>query len=244
MNHHPETALHPKIMRKLTILLTALLLAVPTSAVLAKKSKAKNAKAEAKAQKAEIKAWKKRKKHMDPLQFKEIVEENMRLKARGKQLETEITTYQEKVKSYEEEVQKTVKLEENTTKLEAEVKQLRGLLAKQRTHNMEEGEYYEYEEDLETDEALHDAEGQPLAAAPGQGNSSTKPRRKRRTVQGLLFKVQVGAFEGPEGYWKADKLKEELRKQGRKTWIVVFKDGKRIPLKAALKGILKKKPQK
>ncbi|MEL6152576.1 MAG: hypothetical protein AAFQ78_00965, partial [Bacteroidota bacterium] len=200
---------------------------------------------EAKAQKAEIKAWKKRKKHMEPLQFKEIVEENMRLKARGKQLETEITTYQEKVKSYEEEVQKTVKLEEDTTKLEAEVKQLRGLLAKKSTHNVEEGEYYEYEEDLETDEALHDAKGgQALATASGKGNSSTKPRRKRRTVQGLIFKVQVGVFEGPEGYWKADKLKEELRQQGKKTWIVVFKDGKRIPLKAALKGILKKKPQK
>ena len=39
-------------------------------------------------------------------------------------------------------------------------------------------------------------------------------------------------------YWKANKFKKELRAMGLKdAWIVVFKDGKRVPIKAVLKEI-------
>lgn len=43
-------------------------------------------------------------------------------------------------------------------------------------------------------------------------------------------------------YWKANKFKKELRAMGLKdAWIVAYKDGKRVPLKAVLKEVLNKK---
>ncbi|XWN34758.1 MAG: hypothetical protein ROO73_04090 [Roseivirga sp.] len=79
-------------MRKTTIVLTILLCTAAFSTALAKKSpkKQKN-----KAEMAEIKEWKKRKDAMEPLQLKDLIEENHRLKARNVKLEEEVKVTKE-----------------------------------------------------------------------------------------------------------------------------------------------------
>ena len=84
---------------------------------------------------------------------------------------------------------------------------------------------------------------------------------------GVVFKVQVGAFEKKDlssffdnnpmfsgeteegmqkitlgffrDYWEADTFKKHLREMGVKdAWIVPFKDGVRVPIKDVLEGVI------
>ena len=87
------------------------------------------------------------------------------------------------------------------------------------------------------------------------------------SMDGLLFKVQVGAYKGIDlrkyfdnyknfsgevgddgvlkytlgvftDYWEADQFKKYLREMGVKdAWVVSYKDGARIPIKDALEGV-------
>jgi len=51
-----------------------------------------------------------------------------------------------------------------------------------------------------------------------------------------LQKISVGFFRD---YWEADTLKKYLREMGVKdAWIVPFKDGKRVPIKDVLEGVI------
>lgn len=89
-----------------------------------------------------------------------------------------------------------------------------------------------------------------------------------RIAKGVVFKVQIGAFkkidlskynansenfESDEiengthrytlgnfsDYWEADRFKKNLRRMGVKdAWIVPFKDGKRVPMKDVLEGVI------
>lgn len=87
------------------------------------------------------------------------------------------------------------------------------------------------------------------------------------SMDGVIFKVQIGAFtkkdlskffdsnpmfsgEDENGmqkitlgmfrdYWEADTFKKYLREMGVKdAWIVPFKDGKRVPIKDVLEGVI------
>ena len=87
------------------------------------------------------------------------------------------------------------------------------------------------------------------------------------SMDGVVFKVQIGAFEkkdmskffdnnpmfsgqDEEGmqkitigffrdYWEADTFKKYIREMGVKdAWIVPFKDGKRVPIKDVLEGVI------
>src|SRR3569832_1910759 len=69
-------------MKKLSLVLYTLLFFVVGNASFAKKKQ----KTELKKQKAELKAWKKRKAAIKPLQLKELVEENHRLKSQNQEL--------------------------------------------------------------------------------------------------------------------------------------------------------------
>lgn len=97
--------------------------------------------------------------------------------------------------------------------------------------------------------------------------SAVVPVNETRTAQGVVFKVQIGAYknmdlkqyesaggdfaaEDSEGiqkftlgsfgdYWEADTFKKYLRKMGVKdAWIVPYKDGVRVPIKDVLEGIV------
>ena len=87
------------------------------------------------------------------------------------------------------------------------------------------------------------------------------------SMDGVVFKVQIGAFQKKDmskffdnnpmfsgqdedgmqkitvgffrDYWEADTFKKYLREMGVKdAWIVPFKDGKRVPIKDVLEGVI------
>ena len=102
-----------------------------------------------------------------------------------------------------------------------------------------------------------------LNSKPAAGSPEPAPM----SMDGVIFKVQVGAFEkkdlskffennpmfsgeSEEGlqkitlgffrdYWEADTFKKHLREMGVKdAWIVPYKDGNRVPIKDVLEGVI------
>ena len=96
---------------------------------------------------------------------------------------------------------------------------------------------------------------------------ASTPQVSPMSSDGVVFKVQVGAFEKKDlsaffdnnpmfsgeteegmqkitlgffrDYWEADTFKKHLREMGVKdAWIVPFKDGVRVPIKDVLEGVI------
>lgn len=95
-----------------------------------------------------------------------------------------------------------------------------------------------------------------------------EPRNRNRVTQGVMFRVQIGAFRKKDlskyfdnhpnfageisedgtqritlgefrDYWEADVFKKYLREMGvRDAWIVPYKDGERVSLKDVLEGVI------
>jgi len=231
----------------------------------AKKSP-KTAKEEAKKLKAEIKAWQKRKKDMQPLQLKDLVEENHRLKTQNRRLTTHVQELELSIKTNEEQLKTTEERTAQFNKLQNELDTLKKVA-------------------LATDGAPRDLEDLPadsytVDTATGQvfinGILDDRYGVDRETgkpfIKGIIFKVQISADkdldlsdvlvddsqhknleqEKAEGlnkytighfrnYWEADKLKKGLRSMGvRWAWIVPYKDGKRVLLKEVLSTVIGK----
>ena len=108
-----------------------------------------------------------------------------------------------------------------------------------------------------------------MAAKDALGNQTPRPVESKSPISmdGVVFKVQIGAFEKKDmskffdnnpmfsgqsedgmqkitigffrDYWEADTFKKYLREMGVKdAWIVPFKDGKRVPIKDVLEGVI------
>jgi hypothetical protein len=228
-----------KTMKNLSIILMALMFATIGGSVLAKKRQ----KTEVQKKKTEIKTWKKRKATMQPLQFKELIEENRRLKANNSELSEEIKVSKEAL--------------ENLIKLKT---RLEPRSSEQRIHE---------ETRSQADAYGYWAQGPDGFSR----RDWAIDQDGKFYIKGLLFKVQIGAYtkrdlgktiesekpqevfeqEQSEGvnmytlrrfrdYWQANQFKQELRAMGLKdAWIVAFKDGKRVPLKDVLQDIIKEK---
>ena len=222
-------------MKKFTIILMALLFAtVGNYPVLAKKRQ----KTELQQQKAEIKAWKKRKSAMKPLQLKDLVEENHRLKDQNQKLveeakfvrealEAELITLRMRLEGQKDEQRRQIK--ESLDNLP----QLDGLC----------------QDDWATDKhGKFYIKGLIFKVQIG----AYKKRDLRKILEG---KKTQGVFEQEQlkginmytlghfrDYWKANQFKKELRAMGLKdAWVVPFKEGKRVPLKEVLQKVVKKK---
>ncbi|MCB0494941.1 MAG: Ezrin/radixin/moesin family protein [Cyclobacteriaceae bacterium] len=107
------------------------------------------------------------------------------------------------------------------------------------------------------------------AASEARSALANKPAEQPSpmSMDGVVFKVQVGAFEKKDmskffdnnpmfsgetedgmqkitlgffrDYWEADTFKKYLREMGVKdAWIVPYKDGKRVPIKDVLEGVI------
>ena len=106
-------------------------------------------------------------------------------------------------------------------------------------------------------------EAQVIDVSSPDGNTTTT-----KVSKGVLFKVQIGAFRNKDlskyfgtsenfggevdsdgtqrytlgnftDYWQADKFKKYLREMGVKdAWIVPYKDGRRVPMKDVLEGVI------
>jgi len=174
--------------------------------------------------KKEIKEWKKTKKAMGPEEFKNMIEENASLKERVNDMTGQVASIQNDLDQKRTEV---VQLEGKLTDLESS-------LAEARTMDVS-----------------------------GEATDNTT-----KVARGVVFKVQIGAFKNKDlakyfgtsenfggevdsdgtqrytlgnfkDYWQADKFKKYLREMGVKdAWIVPYKDGRRVPMKDVLEGVI------
>ncbi len=208
------------IMKKLLVLTLRLLIGFSVYAQLSKDEK--------KEWKTKWKAYKK-----DLEGFKDLVEENSTLKSRLSTAQRQLTTLQSQMGDKDSQI---ADMQEQITRMRLEVA------------------------------AAKDAELQAKKAIGVQRPVSTESKSPMSTA-GIVFKVQIGAFEKKDmskffnnnpmfsgedenglqkitvgffkDYWEADTLKKYLREMGVKdAWIVPFKDGKRVPIKDVLEGVI------
>jgi hypothetical protein len=195
---------------------------------------------------------------MDPLQLKDLIEENHRLKTKKRELETYIQELELRIKVQE---QKT----EQLTKFHAEQERLYIAGTGNTPRDIEDLAPGSYTVDQATGQVFIDG---ILDNRYGVDKETGKP-----FIKGIIFKVQVSADKDIDlsdvlsddshhttleqekadnlnkytmghfrNYWEADKLKKGLRQMGvRWAWIVPYKDGKRVLLKEVLDVVISAK---
>lgn len=174
--------------------------------------------------KQEAKEWKKTKKAMSTEEFKAMVDQNTELQQQVSQLAADLSASESELQQRKEDV----------AVLQGKVQNL--------------------EQDM--------AEANVIDVSSGAASTNTK------VSKGVLFKVQIGAFRNKDlskyfgtsdnfggevdsdgtqrytlgnftDYWQADKFKKYLREMGvEDAWIVPYKDGKRVPMKDVLEGVI------
>ena len=207
-------------MKKLLIIVLGLLIGFSASAQLTKEEK--------KEWKQKYKAYKK-----DLEGFRDLVEENGTLKSTLSTTKRQLSNLQAQMGDKDA---KIAELQDQATRMQAQ-------LAAAREAEM--------------------AARKEQTAKPVQQPVDHSPM----SMDGVVFKVQIGAFEkrdmakffdnnpmfsgeDDEGlqkitlgffrdYWEADTFKKYLREMGVKdAWVVPFKDGKRVPIKDVLEGVI------
>jgi hypothetical protein len=221
----------------------------------AKAKNAKEAKAEAHQLKAEIKEWDQKKKHMDPLQLKDLIEENHRLKTQKRDLDTYIQELELRIKVQEQKTEQLIKLHAENERL-----YIAGAGNTPR----------ELEDLIPGSYTIDQANGQVFIDGVLDNRYGVDKATGRPFIKGIIFKVQVSADKDIDlsdvlvddshhtnleqekaddlnkytighfrNYWEANKLKKGLRKMGvRWAWIVPYKDGKRVLLKEVLDTVI------
>ncbi|MEP2024784.1 MAG: Ezrin/radixin/moesin family protein [Reichenbachiella sp.] len=181
--------------------------------------------------KQETKEWKKRIKALSPEQYKALLEENKSLKGQLSSLKKEVAGVDDRIKEKDDQI----------ADYQDQVSSLRRELADAKKKAVEN-----------------------LGSGKTAGNTRSLGAVNEK---GVLFKVQIGAFKKKDlsdfsknnpsfqldekdgvmkytigmfkDYWEADTFKKYLREMGVKdAWIVAFKDGKRVPIKDVLEGVI------
>lgn len=123
-------------------------------------------------------------------------------------------------------------------------------------------------QEVEAAKAQAAASQQPVAQPVQQTTATAVKTTTVSNSQGLVYKVQIGAYRNKNlkkyldnhknfsgdvdsdgtrkytlgeftDYWEADRFKKYLREMGVKdAWIVSYKNGQRVPIKDALEGVL------
>lgn len=205
-------------MKKLLILTLSVLIGFSVSAQLSKEEK--------KEWKTKWKAYKK-----DLEGFKDLVEQNGILRGQLSTTKRQLATLQSQMGDKDA---KIADLQDQVTRAQAQVS------------------------------AAKEAE---LAAKNALGSKPAVIDHSPMSMDGIVFKVQIGAFEKGDmskffnnnpmftgqdedgmqkvtigffrDYWEADTFKKYVREMGVKdAWIVPFKDGKRVPIKEVLEGVI------
>lgn len=230
-------------MKKFVIVITALLFSTFSGPVSAKKTKTeKKAKTTLSKQKKEIKAWKQQKSAMQPLQLKDLVEENHRLKTQNRKLAKTIEVNQEEL----------TKLIAFKTQIEAHSN--KSNQGEQAGENQYLVQGIAGPDGLSVNDWATDKNGQhylkglfftvQIGAYRKRDLSNVLEDKKPQEIfeQEQSEGVNMYTLRHFRDYWKANQFKKELRAMGLKdAWIVALKDGKRVPLKEVLPSIIKKK---
>lgn len=182
--------------------------------------------------KKEAKEWKKRIKALSPEQYKSLLEENKSLKGQVSSLKKEVSGVDDRIKDKDDQI----------AQYQDQVSSLRSELAAAKKKAAE----------ASTD----------TGKTRGGGGGSNIQESK-----GVVFKVQIGAFRNKDltkylnksknfggeeengvrkytigvfrDYWEADTFKKYMREMGVKdAFIVSYKDGKRVPIKQVLEGVI------
>jgi DNA repair exonuclease SbcCD ATPase subunit len=185
--------------------------------------------ASAQMSKKEKKEWKKRIKALSPEQYKALLEENKSLKGQLSSLKKEVAGVDERIAEKDDQI----------ADYQDQVSALR--------------------KDL--------AEAKKNAKSAADDGDQVATRSVGVPTKGVIFKVQIGAFakkdlskfaqnnpafevDGEDDimrytvgafqdYWEADTFKKYLREIGvSDAFIVAYKDGKRVPIKEVLEGVI------
>ncbi|MEM7298864.1 MAG: Ezrin/radixin/moesin family protein [Bacteroidota bacterium] len=177
--------------------------------------------------KKEAKEWKKRIKSLTPEQYKALLEENKSIKGQLSSLKKEAGNVDSKLKEKDDQI----------ADYQDQISSMRRELA--------------------------DAK-KKASSAPKESQYASKATVPSK---GVVFKVQIVAFKQKDlkkfaadnpsfevddkagtlrytigifrDYWEADTFKKYLREMGVKdAWIVSYKDGKRVPIKEVLEGVI------
>jgi hypothetical protein len=233
-------------MKKITVMLAALLVANVGSPVLAKNRCTKHQRVDLQQQKETLKVWKQRKAAIQPLQLKDLIDENHSLKIKNQEFTEEIKSARSKL--------------EQLVKLPTQVEGLKNC---------------KWDAETGSEAGTHDDHlFQEMIGFDGLGRDDWAVDKNNQCyIKGIVFKVQMGAYKKRDlsnilednksrgafeqersgdvneytlrhfrDYWKANQFKKELRAMGLKdAWIVAFKDGRRVPLRDVLQEVIEKK---
>ncbi len=235
------------------------------------KSEQKKAQDQKKKLKKEIKEWKQKKKHIKPLQLKDLLEENHQLRIKNGEMTVAVNELKTKL-------EETIQAAEQNDQHEQNEKREQNELAHQK--------FLEIQKQIQTNLACRDLSELPAGSytinqTTGEvligGIVDNRYGVDRETgipfIKGTIFKVQIGAKDDLDlkeilidevnhenleqevanglfkytighfrNYWEADKLKKGLRSMGiQLAWIVPYKDGKRVILKEVLPIVIDQK---
>lgn len=184
--------------------------------------------AEAQMSKQEKKEWKKRKKALEPEEYKNLLEENQTLK-------TQVSTLKNQVSGTDQQI---ADKDAQISEYQSTVNSLRTDLAAARRQLQEASTAPTTDQGSSIDESKGvvfkvqvGAFKQKDLTKFAEGNENFSAEK-----DGDINKYTLGVFRD---YYEADAFKKYLREMGVKdAWIVSFKDGTRVPIKDVLEGII------
>ena len=184
--------------------------------------------AEAQMSKQEKKEWKKRKKALEPEEYKNLLEENQTLK-------TQVSTLKNQVSGTDQQI---ADKDAQISEYQSTVNSLRTDLAAARRQLQEASTAPAADQGSSIDESKGvvfkvqvGAFKQKDLTKFAEGNENFSAEK-----DGDVNKYTLGVFRD---YYEADAFKKYLREMGVKdAWIVSFKDGARVPIKDVLEGII------
>ncbi len=179
---------------------------------------------EAQLSKKERKEWKKKLKKTSPEQFKRMYDENASLKQEVSSLQGQLSTLQANLGEKEAQV---AELSEKNQSLEARISEIQAQM-----------ESMKQEEPAAVDESGVVFKVQ-IGAFRNKDLSkyfNNNPNFSGETDEDGVQHITLGLFRD---YWQADTFKKYLREMGvNDAWIVPYKDGKRVPMKDVLEGVI------
>lgn len=176
--------------------------------------------------KKEAKAWKKKLKSLSPQQYKDLLDDN-------KAMKTELSTLKKETSKYESKIQDR---DDQITQYQEQISNLRSELAAVKTSKpkapKKTGPSY-----------VADESGIVFKVQIGAYRkkditkyAKNSPNFSASQEDGLN-KYSIGAFRD---YWEADDFKKHIREMGISgAFIVSYKDGKKVPIKQVLEGVVK-----
>ncbi len=185
--------------------------------------------------KALKKEWAKKMKEMDPLEFKQKMEDYEATKSQLAAKSGELTTQEEKVKSLEND---KLNHEQEIATLKEEIERLKSSTVKM---PKEKGEKDISHNNLHRQNANTKGLVFKVQIGAFKIKNLTKYFDNNKNFSGEVDedgtkKYTLGYFTD---YWEADTFKKYLREMGVKdAWIVPYKDGQRLNIKDVLEGVI------